>query len=72
MKQHSRAYEQYCYVKQKNIVFEETVYHNGTKSVHCTSFDACSQTGGCRNHSLCVMCNKIMPLNESFLRNIED
>ena len=58
MKQHSNAYEQYCWVKQRNVVLEETIYHNGTKKVRCTSFSDCSGTGGCKNSVLNTMWEK--------------
>ena len=49
MKKHSRAYEQYCWVLQKNIVFEETTFHNGTSALRCTHLSECDRSGGCRN-----------------------
>ena len=49
MRSHSRAYEQYCWVLQRNIVFEETTYHNGTSAVCCTHLPECKRTGGCKN-----------------------
>lgn len=52
MKQHSRTYEQYCWVMKKNIVFEETTFHNGTYSVRCSRFGDCAAAGGCKNRSL--------------------
>ncbi|MBQ7688704.1 MAG: hypothetical protein IJT27_05765 [Clostridia bacterium] len=52
MDRHSKAYEQYCWVMEKNIVFEETVFHNGTHEVRCTHFSECRDCGGCRNKSL--------------------
>ena len=58
MKQHSIAYEQYCWVKQKNVVLEETVYHNGTKKVTCTSLAECGGNGGCKNSTLSEMWGK--------------
>ena len=58
MKKHSIAYEQYCWVKQKNVVLEETIYHNGTKKVRCTSFSDCSGNGGCKNSALSDMWGK--------------
>ncbi len=57
-KKHSIAYEQYCWVKQKNVVLEETVFHNGTKKVRCTSFSDCSGSGGCKNTALSDMWGK--------------
>ena len=52
MKKHQHSYEQYCWVKQKNVVLEETVFHNGTKKVRCTSFSDCGRSGGCKNNVL--------------------
>ncbi|MBQ7637573.1 MAG: hypothetical protein IJS90_01555 [Clostridia bacterium] len=52
MKKHSRSYEQYCWVLGKNIVFEETVFHNGTTALRCTHFYECSNNGGCKNRIL--------------------
>ena len=58
MKKHLHSYEQYCWVKQKNVVLEETVFHNGTKKVRCTSLSACGQSGGCKNSVLNGMWDK--------------
>ena len=58
MKKHSRAYEQYCWVLGKNIVFEETVYHNGTNAVRCTHFKECKADGGCKNAILSELFGK--------------
>ena len=49
MKKHSRTYEQYCWVLEKNIVFEETTFHNGTQEIRCTHDKDC---GGCKNKNL--------------------
>ena len=49
MKKHSRTYEQVCWVLQKNVVFEETTFHNGTCRVTCTHLGECSRCGGCKN-----------------------
>lgn len=49
LKKHSKSYEQYCCILEKNIVMEETVYHNGTKSIVCTCLTQCNRDGGCRN-----------------------
>lgn len=48
----SKAYEQYCWVLEKNIVFEETVFHDGARELRCTHFAECRECGGCRNGSL--------------------
>lgn len=55
MSQHSRTYEQFCWVLQKNIVFEETNYHNGTYRICCTHLGECSRHGGCRNAILSAL-----------------
>lgn len=52
MKKHSRTYEQYCWVLKKNIVFEETVFHNGTSALSCTHYYECKDNGGCKNEIL--------------------
>ena len=55
MKKHSHVYEQYCWVLQKNIVFEETTFHNGTSAVRCTHLSECKRSGGCKNEILAVL-----------------
>ena len=52
MESHSKTYEQFCWVKGKNIVMEETVFHNGLRRVICTSICDCENKGGCKNKSL--------------------
>ena len=52
MKKHSNTYEQYCWVLHRNIVFEETIYHNGTSSLSCTHYYECKDNGGCKNEIL--------------------
>ena len=49
MKKHSRTYEQYCWVMEKNIVFEETTFHNGTREIRCSRLKDC---GSCKNRCL--------------------
>lgn len=49
MNKHKLTYEQYCCVLQRNIVLEETVFHNGTRAISCTHFAECRTAGGCRN-----------------------
>ena len=49
MKSYTKAYEQYCCVLKRNIVLEETVFCNGTRTLQCTRFGECSQGGGCTN-----------------------
>ncbi|MBR3767134.1 MAG: hypothetical protein IKL10_02720 [Clostridia bacterium] len=59
MDSHSKTYEQFCWVKQRNIVMEETVFHNGKRKVICTSLSECnSSCGGCKNRILCKLWNK--------------
>ena len=52
MESHSKTYEQFCWVKGRNIVMEETVFHNGNRKVICTSIHECDNLGGCKNKSL--------------------
>ncbi len=59
MNSHSKTYEQFCWVKQRNIVMEETVFHNGEREVVCTNLSECNSCGGCRNKSLCKLWSKI-------------
>ncbi len=59
MNSHSKTYEQFCWVKQKNIVMEETVFHNGEREVICTSLGECNSCGGCKNKSLCKLWSAI-------------
>ncbi len=62
MDRHSKTYEQYCWVKGKNIVMEETVFHNGERKVICTAVYECDQSGGCKNKSLKKLwCRKDCP-----------
>jgi len=49
LKKHFNSYEQYCCVLEKNIIMQETVYHNGTKSIVCTNLPYCEDIGGCKN-----------------------
>lgn len=53
MDSHSKTYEQFCWVKGRNIVMEETFFHNGERKVICTSIHECDNQGGCKNRSLC-------------------
>ena len=46
MKSHSKAYEQYCSIMKKNVVIEETTYHDGRKVFICTMRPQCIE---CRN-----------------------
>lgn len=52
MNMHKLTYEQYCCVLQQNIVFEETVYHNGSREINCTHYNECRGIGGCTNRIL--------------------
>lgn len=52
MDSHSKTYEQFCWVKQKNIIMEETVFHNGKREVVCTNLTDCNNCGGCKNKIL--------------------
>jgi hypothetical protein len=37
-------------VVDKNIILEETTYHNGNKRIRCLNIHKCNQlNGGCRN-----------------------
>ena len=58
MKNHKRAYEQYCWVQGKNVVMEETVFHNGVKRHTCKNFENCNREGGCRNEALFALMQK--------------
>lgn len=49
---HSRTYEQYCSIVGRNIIIEETMYHNGTKSAKCLNKNVCEKGGGCTNKIL--------------------
>ncbi|MBQ7961085.1 MAG: hypothetical protein IJ289_00680 [Clostridia bacterium] len=51
MKSHSRSYEQYCCVKKRNVVIEETAYHDGRKFIRCTLYPECIR---CKNKILKV------------------
>ena len=53
MDHHSNVYQQYCWVLKKNVVFEQTVYHDGRDETRCMYYGECRQNGGCKNRSLC-------------------
>ena len=55
---HSKTYEQFCWVKQKNIVMEETLFHNGNRKIVCTNLNECNSCGGCKNKNLCKLWNE--------------
>ena len=46
MKSHSKAYEQYCCIKKKNVIIEETAYHDGRKKLRCILSPECIK---CKN-----------------------
>lgn len=51
MNKHSFTFEQYCNVVDKNIILEETTFHNGSKKLRCLNVHKCNSTmGGCRNN----------------------
>lgn len=51
MNKHSFTFEQYCNVVDKNIILEETTFHNGNKKLRCLNVHKCNSTmGGCRNN----------------------
>lgn len=66
MDQHSTSYEQYCWVKKRNVVLEETVFHNGTKTLRCTSLAECKKDGGCKNSVLEHLWDKKFPFMFGF------
>ncbi len=49
LNRHSFTYEQYCTVVGKNIILEETTYHDGNKSIKCLHCHDCDKVGGCKN-----------------------
>lgn len=49
MNSHSFSYEQYCHIVSKNIIIEETTFHNGTKKLKCLNYHNCEKCGGCQN-----------------------
>lgn len=52
MARHSRTYEQYCCVMEKNIMIEETRTPDGGYHLHCAHHVICALTGGCKNDIL--------------------
>lgn len=60
MRSHSKSYEQYCCIVKKNIVVEETYYHDGKKKLVCTMYPQCGQCG-----------NKILKNNFENCKTIE-
>ncbi len=49
MNSHSFTFEQYCSIVGKNIILEETAFHDGKKQLRCLHCYKCSENGGCRN-----------------------
>ncbi len=50
MNQHSFTFPQYCNIVGKNIILEETTFHNGNKKLRCLNVHKCKALmGGCRN-----------------------
>lgn len=49
MNSHSRAFEQYCCIMKKNVIIEETAFHDGSKKLRCTMHPQCIK---CRNKIL--------------------
>ncbi len=52
MKQHKNTYEQYCFVRGGNVIFEETVFHDGIRTRRCSRYETCVKEGGCKNSAL--------------------
>lgn len=46
MDSHSKSYEQYCSVIQKNVAMVETTFHDGKKVISCTMYPQCEE---CKN-----------------------
>lgn len=49
MNSHSKAFEQYCCIMKKNVVIEETTYHDGRRKLVCTMHPQCIE---CKNKIL--------------------
>lgn len=49
MNSHSKAFEQYCCIMKKNVVIEETTYHDGRRILKCTMHPQCVE---CKNKIL--------------------
>ena len=49
MESHTVTYEQFCFIKGKNVIFEETHFQNGKKTVRCANGVRCAMDGGCKN-----------------------
>ncbi|MGI6745723.1 MAG: hypothetical protein BWY46_01123 [Firmicutes bacterium ADurb.Bin300] len=61
MNRHTRTYELYCSVVGRNIIIEETMFHNGTKSAKCLNKSTCEKNGGCTNR---ILSQKILKIVE--------
>ncbi len=50
MNKHSYTFEQYCNIIGRNIILEETAYHNGERKIRCLNAHKCkTMNGGCLN-----------------------
>lgn len=49
MDRHLSSFEQYCTVVGRNIILQETTYHNGAKAIRCLNLHNCENIGGCKN-----------------------
>lgn len=49
MNSHSKAFEQYCCIMKKNVVVEETTFHDGRRKFICTMQPQCVE---CKNKIL--------------------
>ncbi len=50
MNKHSFSFEQYCNIIGRNIILQETTYHDGVKKVKCLNAHKCRDlNGGCKN-----------------------
>ena len=51
MNKHCFTFEQYCNVIGRNIILEETTFHNGAKKIRCLNAHKCeTMNGGCLNN----------------------
>ncbi len=64
MKKHSFTYEQYCNIVGRNIILEETTYHDGNKKLRCLNLHKCAViNGGCKNHYVIQRVEKTVEKN---------
>lgn len=50
MNKHCFTFEQYCNIIGRNIILEETTFHNGSKKIRCLNAHKCeTMNGGCLN-----------------------